>query len=191
MNEKIEYKGYDIEIEQDDDVESPREWDNLGTMTCFHRRYALGDKNNYITGKPYYATPAELKKYVENDKHIFLPLYLYDHGSITMNTTGFSCPWDSGQVGLIYVSKEDVRKEYGKQRVSKMLRAFVEGRLIGEVETYDQYLRGDVWGYTITEQGGDEFADSCWGFYGHGYCLNEAKEWIDEMQKENSNEKTK
>ena len=27
---------------------------------------------------------------------VILPLYLYDHSGITMNTTGFSCPWDSG-----------------------------------------------------------------------------------------------
>ena len=33
-----------------------------------------------------------------NSVAIVQPLYLYDHGGITMNTTGFSCSWDSGQV---------------------------------------------------------------------------------------------
>ena len=28
-----------------------------------------------------------------------------------MNTCGFSCPWDSGQIGFIYVSKEKALKE--------------------------------------------------------------------------------
>ena len=36
MTEKIEYKGYTIKVKLDEDNESPREWDNLGTMTCFH-----------------------------------------------------------------------------------------------------------------------------------------------------------
>ena len=43
----------------------------------------------------------------------YLPLYLYDHSGITMNTGGFSCSWDSGQMGWIYATKEDIQKEYG------------------------------------------------------------------------------
>jgi hypothetical protein len=27
-----------------DEVDSPRDWDNLGTMACWHRRYNLGDE---------------------------------------------------------------------------------------------------------------------------------------------------
>jgi hypothetical protein len=38
---------YEIQIIPDSDPESPREWDNLGTMICQHRRYNLGDKHNY------------------------------------------------------------------------------------------------------------------------------------------------
>jgi len=36
-----------LEIEQDSSPESPRTWDNLGTMVCFHKRYDLGDDNDY------------------------------------------------------------------------------------------------------------------------------------------------
>ena len=45
---------------------------------------------------------------------MILPLYLYDHSGITMNTTGFSCPWDSGQVGWIYADRRRIEAEYGK-----------------------------------------------------------------------------
>ncbi len=38
---------YRLKIYQDDNTDSPRSWDNLGTMICFHRRYNLGDKHNY------------------------------------------------------------------------------------------------------------------------------------------------
>ena len=34
---------YTGRITQDEYAESPRDWDNLGTMVCFHRRYNLGD----------------------------------------------------------------------------------------------------------------------------------------------------
>ena len=42
-------KKYELKIVQDTDPESPRTWDNLGTMVCFHKRYELGDKTDYRT----------------------------------------------------------------------------------------------------------------------------------------------
>lgn len=39
-------EGVKIEIIQDEDLFDPREeWEHIGTMVCFHRRYKLGDKN--------------------------------------------------------------------------------------------------------------------------------------------------
>jgi len=35
-----------LKIEQDEDAEDPREFDNLGIMVCFHKRYNLGDKTD-------------------------------------------------------------------------------------------------------------------------------------------------
>ena len=54
----------------------------------------------------------ELHEFINAD-YILLPLYLYDHSGITMNTTGFSCSWDSGQVGFIYASKARFKEETG------------------------------------------------------------------------------
>lgn len=164
-----EYRGYEIEIRQDEDCESPRDWDNLGTMVCFHNRYDLGDKHNM--------TVEEAKDMMKHNNVFSLPLYLYDHSGLTINTTGFSCPWDSGQVGFIYVTKEQVRKEYSVKRISKQLKTHVLDYLRGEVETYDKYLRGDVYGYSIDKE--YDLGDSCWGFYGYDCCLQEAKSIID------------
>lgn len=41
--ETFEVGNLTVQIHQDQDPESPREWDNLGTMVCWHRRYNLGD----------------------------------------------------------------------------------------------------------------------------------------------------
>lgn len=40
--------GYTLLAKPDDDPPNPRsEWENFGTMVCFHRRYDLGDKHNF------------------------------------------------------------------------------------------------------------------------------------------------
>lgn len=41
-----EYKGHTITVDHDDMgvTDSPRDWDNLGTMACCHGRYNLGDE---------------------------------------------------------------------------------------------------------------------------------------------------
>lgn len=39
-------RSYD-QIYQDPDAESPREWCNLGTLICWHRRYRLDDNHRF------------------------------------------------------------------------------------------------------------------------------------------------
>ena len=186
MSTEKRISNYLIEVIQDESPESPREWDNLGTMICFHPRYNLGDKHDYRSRDyRFYDEQREDIKKKEN-ACVMLPLYLYDHSGITMNTTGFSCNWDSGQVGWIVVSKEQVRKEYNVKRINKELIEKVTKVLEGEVETYDQYLTGDVYGYRISkvtecELGHEhkEEVDSCWGFYGEDECMTEAEGIVD------------
>lgn len=107
------------------------------------------------------------------DKHyIILPLYLYDHSGITISTSPFSCPWDSGQVGIIYISIKDVLKEFSRKKMSKQLRKKAIDLMMAEVKTYDQYLTGEVYGYMIepTDRNKSiECDDSCWGFYGYDH----------------------
>lgn len=173
----MKYKGYEIEIKPDECGESPREMDNLGTMVCFHRRYTLGDKHGWTE-------PSEFHDWLvkqEKEGAVVLSLYLYDHSGITMNTTGFSCPWDSGQVGVIFVQKEKVLKEFSKGKLTAALRKKVEKILVSEVGTYDQFIRGDVYGYVIN--GPELEDDSCWGYYGEDDALAEAKSVVDYVTK--------
>jgi len=157
---------------QDEYAANPRtEWDNLGTMV-FHKNYILGDRGHtYKTND--YASWDELEADIRKTAAAILPLFLYDHSGITMRTSPFSCRWDSGQVGFIFISKAKALKEFGGKIVTKKLRERLETYLRSEVETYDQYLRGDVWGVKVFEDG--EEIDSCWGFYGYDYAELEAK----------------
>ncbi len=172
--EVVEYKGYNIKIYLDEDPENPRTaWDNFGHMICFHSRYNLGDKHDMSL---------EDAKELEKSKDVIsLPLYLYDHSGLTIRTYPFSCPWDSGKIGFVYVTKEEVRKEYSCKLVTKKIKEKVINLLRSEVEEYDNYLTGEVYGYRIVDDNEEE-RDSCWGFFGNEWremILSDCKQMID------------
>lgn len=154
------YHGYTINIYQDDDPMSPRGWDNFGTMVCFHRHYDLGDQHDMSVD--------ELKELVRGKDVVALPLYLLDHSGLWMNTHGFHDVdpqgWDWGQLGYIYADADMVRKELGVSRITPAVRAKAKRILEDEVETYNKYLTGQVYGYVVEGPDG-EHVDSCWGFY--------------------------
>ena len=210
---KFENEKYCLEIIADDRPESPREWDNLGTMVCCHSGYNLGDNYDFydeydlihfiaqdldvdITTEVY---NEEYDEYFDEDretndilkdiqdKALILPLYLYDHSGISMRTYphGYHRAWDCSQVGYIYVSKEDIVKEYGCCDEDTMKKA--ELVLEGEIEVYSQYLEGEVYGYSLSKKDKCECCnhieyneiDSCWGFYGYNLEENGMLENID------------
>jgi hypothetical protein len=174
---------FKLTVEQDESPFSPREDDNLGTMVCFHSRYNLGDKHDYK--HEYFSGWDEMRKAIikKENAAIVLPLYLYNHSGLTISTSPFSCRWDSGQVGFIFISKEKILKEYGGKRVTKKLVEKVTEYLISEVKTYDQYLTGDVYGFKLlNKETLDE--DSCWGFYGSNVFENGIIDYIGEEAQE-------
>jgi len=173
---------------QDENPESPRAWDNLGTMACFHRGYTLGDRDIPFSSSQFDSW-GEMEEHIENDLEavVVLPLFLYDHSGITMATTPFSCRWDSGQVGYIYVTKERLQKEYDTQEITEEILDKARMILQGEVETYDMYLTGDIYGFEIIKQEQcdqghvhEKHEDSCWGFYGHDINKNGILDHINE-----------
>lgn len=172
---------YLIKIFPDEQPESPRNWDNLTKMVCFHSRYDLGDKHDYNHGD-YNGWDEMEADIIRNEKPVVIkPLYLYDHSGITISTSSFNDRWDSGRIGFIFVTRENALKEYGKKRITPAIKEKAEKVLDGEVETYDQYLRGDVYGYKVYKvstcdegHNHEEEMDSCWGFYGLTEAINEA-----------------
>jgi len=185
------YHGHTIKIFQDLDPESPREWSNLGMLICWHRRYRLGDSHPFDSPEAFLRDLAgvshqsdlsmdQVRERAER-KAIILPVFLYDHSGLAMNTIGFHCPWDSVQVGFVYVTLEAVRAEFRVKRVTKALREKAADILRGEIVSYDAYLGGRVYGYVI-ERDGEEL-DACWGFFGDYEldCLSEARAFVDHL----------
>ena len=168
----IENEKYKLEIFEDIDPTDPREFDNLGTMVCFHNRYAFGDETELKSCD--FSSWEELESYLYKREKalIVVPVFLYDHSGLSVNTTGFSCPWDSGQIGFIYASKERIRNEYSCKRISKKLRKQVREMLVSEVDSYNQYLSGDVYGFTVTDKESKEEVENISGFYGTDFLGN-------------------
>ncbi len=187
--------GCKIKIFQDDASMSPRDWDTLGKMVCWHRRYELGDPHSFENPDAFFADVVEtaiasntdtcaVRSWIANKMSakdaaaisvVMLPLYLYDHTGISMNTKGFHCPWDSGQVGFIYASNDQIRKEYGVSKITADIRNRVIETLECEVASYSAFLEGCVYGFIVTRDG--EEIGSCWGFIGdyEDECLSEAR----------------
>lgn len=126
-----------------------------------------------------------------NENLCILPVYMYDHSGITISTGPFSCPWDSGQVGIIYTKKAWCENQ-------KIAFDQAEEILKNEIKILDQYLTGDVWSYTIYSSNDEEFEyltneiatheddlpddrnqeKSCDGYFGYDATFNEVKELL-------------
>ena len=97
---------------------------------------------------------------------VSLPLWLYDHGGITISCGDRVYPyndrWDSGLVGwIVYARQKDDGEDWRENAFARMR---------AEVEEYDHYLTGEVYGFTLYENG--EETDSCWGYYGDDLTQN-------------------
>jgi len=172
-----------LRVYQDQCDESPREWENLGKMICWHNRYTLGDKHDF-------STPEDFDEWRKDNKALVLPLYLYDHSGISMSTNRsypFNCLWDSGQVGWIYCTYEDIRKEYSVKHVTKTILDKASKVLECEVRTFDQFLTGDIFGFVLSkvqkcgkcDHVSEDTIESVWGFYGSNWKENGMVDHVD------------
>ena len=225
---------YLLTVERDDYAADPREeWDNLCTMTCWHRDYRLGDKHSFDDADEFLerlcyevlhkdddelyglSSKDKLKMLQESNLILIKPINMYDHSGITVSTSNgypYNDRWDAGCVGFIYVTKKKIFDEgccllakddngdyiriehkhenapstYSHKTIpttEENWKEVADHYIECEMETYDQYLRGDVYGYTLTkkvvvqeecphcgqiisEEEEWEEEDSCYGFYG-------------------------
>lgn len=179
MEERTRYRNHFIEIYQDENCMNPREWsDHLGVMVFSHTRYSLGDADHGIDFKKYDSWDAVERGIRRKYKGtvLVMPVRMYDHSGITISVSNeypYNDYWDSGKIGFIFTTKERIRKWYQKKLISKKTMAKAKHALLYEIEEYDQYLRGDVYGYRIENLKGEE-VDSCGNYYGDKYILKDA-----------------
>lgn len=196
------YKGFTILISNHEDAESPRGWDNTGTISVTKNcRYKLGDEEYSdpmdflanLSGKEFEELEQAWKKEANElefpqwvlskarETNIILPVFLYDHSGISVSTTPFSCHWDSGLIGFIHVSHKDIMKTTGHTELTAEDIEEYTTYLENEIKTLDDYCRGYVYQFLIEDPEG-EVIDSCGGYYGDEgiqIIIDECHETID------------
>lgn len=187
-------------ISYDKGAENPREWDNLGTL-------AMSDSFRYLCGNgditaydefdlklsALYEAEALSSEYYDRLKYdddiekvrdlfdsklVSLPVYCYQHGNIALNTSGFSCRWDSGLIGYIFASKKAIRENFNTKRCSQKIIEKALAIMDSEIRTLSHWASGDCYSFDIYQhkkdqdfRDGDLF-DSLCGFYGSDFDEN-------------------
>ena len=125
-------------------------------------------------------------------RFVVLPVYIQEHSAVALSTGDPGCYWDSGQVGYIYISHEEIKDRYSTDRVGKYLSRVKEG-LSDAVRRYGRYVNGEGLGYTIrvsedadpTLHPESEIPDTpgwietCGGFLDRDWCEESAKKTVD------------
>lgn len=168
-----------VKIYQDEDPLNPRDtaWqDNCDLFIFFHKRYNLGDKHDYKHQD--YDSWDDMEKQIIKDHNPvdIRRIYMYDHSGLTIKDSPFGCPWDSGMIGFALISRKSALKEMNAKKVTKKVKDWAKKCLDSSIESYDNYLRGNCYGYVVEDADG-ETLDSCWGFIGDiDYVKEEAKD---------------
>lgn len=215
--EDIEHAGCKIALHYDEDPESPRQNSNPGVMYAYYRGYELGDEQLPEGGFEQidcpvckggdmeavcprcedfgYVDPTVLEWLQSLEAIAAAPLFVYEHGGITMSVgelklieqpitrgdtrsagrfVGDGAGWDTSFVGFIVYTEASITPCCGdgaEYRTQEWLQECAEG----EVEEYASYLEGDVYGYIVYDPEDNE-QESCWGFIGHKHAVEAAKE---------------
>ena len=186
-------------------ADSPREWDNVATIVSKGGDWDISDKGWRMNAKEFAEFLHEKldKKCPEvkdltdidyivncgNAKNYIVckPIYMYDHSGQTISLTPFGCRWDSGCCGYIFVFKDKIFNEF-ERATEDNWRDIADEIIQSEIDVYDDYIQGEVYGYYLEEGHAVEHkdlvtgaiwtsteyetVDSCYGFYGSDCSLN-------------------
>jgi len=139
-----------------------KEYDQLSDVVTWTRNYEFSSEEVY-------SNPTEVIEAFDRGEVVWCtPLMAYIHSGITVRL--WNCgnwpdqQWDCGLAGYVYVTKKKAKEEFPNYG-GRTLWLACNKRVEDEVETLDDWLTGNIWGYEIENEEG-EVVDSCWGFYG-------------------------
>ena len=183
--ESIEYKGYIINVKEDEFSQNPNEWaDENWFLVGFHRDFTV-EREGFgvdvcralVSKDEYKAADESIKERVRKIKkqyHFFgLEAYIHSGVVLALSHEG-NFPdrkWDVSQLGCVFIAKAEAKtRKKAKQSAASL------------IESWNDYLGGNVYGYEIESKDGEQI-DSCWDFYGDyrdNGMLNEAKKVVDD-----------
>lgn len=155
------------EIVHDEDAESPECWhDDEMFLVSLHRQC-------WITNHDKVTSIEDLQEYRDDDDYIVIPVDAYIHSGVALALTASpeagrfpDRRWDVSQCAWIVMTKQAVNT-FPKQPSTP--RELAQGL----VDLWNQYLCGDVWGFTVYVD--DEDYESVWGIYGEKEAHHYAK----------------
>lgn len=152
-------------IEQDEHMESPRQWDNLGYFITIDSRYNSPDRNEEleriikdtgeVAGSVQHHMELIKKEYSEKIIAIY-PVVKYEHSSV-FYSLGTQHGFDYSNNGFYIITDKTAKiLNTPKDRFEKVIK--------GELETYTKWVNGEVYSFILFNEDGD-VKDSCCGFY--------------------------
>jgi hypothetical protein len=131
--------------------ESPRDY-HVSYLAWSHKRYDFSGRHsiNIEQAYPDCTDWFEIKEALRNDYDIaeIVPVYLFDHSGLTIRHTPFNDidphGWDWGQLGFMFITREDAE--------------FMEPKelLLAELNEFASFVSGDVWEITLEWNGAEE-----------------------------------
>ena len=112
-----------------------------------------------------------LKSLKGNSEFLAFPVYCYEHSGVAFNTTGFSCPWDSGMIGFIYTNQWNVYQDHNVRMISPKLKERLRAIAEAELQELEDYVMGRGYGYYLYDKDDNEI-DQCSGFLGDDHEEN-------------------
>lgn len=175
--EPVKVGKYTVRVVYDTVPVNPREEFDTPFTILYDRdsRYYLGDK----------AVDAEVvQEIVNSNDYIYMSVYAYIHSGTSLST-GMGCP-DNDDIfrgmhsGIIYISKEDIRKNWNVKRISKKLLKDIYKYMEMEVKEFSQYLNGEIYMFVVEDEYG-HLVETCGNFYDAEIAMTEGKstaEWV-------------
>jgi hypothetical protein len=155
-------KAYLFQIMRDDSIGCPREeYEHQWTWTTT-------DGAGYTDKGAIPVDDFREMEQAERAKYVIVPLYLYRHSGDYIGMSNAAYPFndrfDAGCMGLAYVEREWIRREYGWKVLTRKRMEKLKTYLRHEVDEMNAWMQGDVYGFSVMELASEE-EDSCWGFF--------------------------
>lgn len=159
-------RGTELTLAIDNFPENPLNEERLGVVAAFYSNYNhLGEVDSIVdilldlelteARYDYLASTdnlLEVMAELEKQGSVAIPLYLAVNPRFEL-TLEPSMDLKSFLMGFNYASKQTLKQEYGWERVTQKRRDLVKEKLRAESKIYAQYLRGDIFQYTLKEPG--------------------------------------
>jgi len=174
-------------IEYDTDSQSPRENDNIGFFLTDERNYNSPDGKDNRLYDLMNETADEAENTADHIERIkgaakeegmkivaIYPVYRYEHGGVAYRR-GSAKGFDYSNCGFYIITDETLKNTIGKND-----KKLIENGIDAELKEYTQWANGEVYRFTLYDEGGEEI-DACGGFYDiEDIRENLPEEWKDE-----------